>query len=81
MNAGSQFIVKPFLELTEADFRPGIDLNIIGASLFAQSAIKAMLSHGDGGTLIFTGATASLKGSAKFAACVCRYAVTIAPTD
>lgn len=38
----------------------------VGAFHFSQQAIPLLLPHG--GTLIFTGATASLKGSAKFAA-------------
>lgn len=40
----------------------------IGAFIFAKEAIK-LIQNGDGkGSLFFTGATASLKGSAKFGA-------------
>lgn len=38
-----------------------------GAFIFAQAVLREMDKHGKG-TLIFTGATASMKGSAKFAA-------------
>lgn len=42
-------------------------LDRMGAFIFAQAALREMNKH-KRGTLIFTGATASLKGSAGFAA-------------
>ncbi|BGP22790.1 short-chain dehydrogenase/reductase SDR family protein [Rhodotorula toruloides] len=66
-NANSPFIMKPFLELKEEDVKPGVDVNFYGAFHFAQVTIPLMLEAG-GGFLGITGATAALKGSAKFAA-------------
>lgn len=69
-NANAPFVMKPFLELQEADLKPGIDLYYYGALNFSQAVIPWMLSNksSQGGTIIFSGATASMKGSAKFAA-------------
>ncbi|GAA5951866.1 hypothetical protein JCM8115_005261 [Rhodotorula mucilaginosa] len=66
-NANSPFIMKPFLELTSEDIKPGVDVNSYGAFNFSQKVIPLMLEAG-GGFLGFTGATAAIKGSAKFAA-------------
>ncbi|KAK2754879.1 hypothetical protein FQN54_006772 [Arachnomyces sp. PD_36] len=66
-NVGGQFIRKPFLELTEKEFTSGYDANGKGAFLFSQAILPKLLEQGDRAhppTLIFTGATASLKGSA-----------------
>jgi NAD(P)-dependent dehydrogenase (short-subunit alcohol dehydrogenase family) len=41
--------------------------NSMGAFIFAQAALRQLEKTGKG-TLIFTGATASLKGSSGFAA-------------
>lgn len=65
-NANSPFIVKPFLDLSLDDVKASVDVNCMGAFHFAQASLPMMLD--DGGTLILTGATASLKGSARFAA-------------
>ncbi|GAA5968200.1 hypothetical protein JCM11641_003767 [Rhodosporidiobolus odoratus] len=66
-NASSPFIMKPFLELQATDLQPSIDVNINGAFHFSQQVIPLLLEAG-GGFLSFTGATASFKGGAKFAA-------------
>ncbi|GAA5848550.1 hypothetical protein JCM8547_004548 [Rhodosporidiobolus lusitaniae] len=65
-NANSPFVVKPFLELTREDVNPSIDVNVYGAYYFSQKVLPLLLEAG-GGFLCFTGATAALKGSAKFA--------------
>ncbi|KAI5480955.1 short-chain dehydrogenase/reductase SDR family protein [Pseudohyphozyma bogoriensis] len=67
-NVNAPFVLKPFLELSDKEMTTGIDLNIMGAFHFSQQVLPLMLEHKTGGTLIFTGATASLKGGAKFAA-------------
>lgn len=59
--------MKPFLELTEDDLKPGLDLNVYGAFTFSQQVIPLLLEAG-GGSLIFSGATAALRGGAKLAA-------------
>ncbi|GAA6037123.1 hypothetical protein JCM8097_008747 [Rhodosporidiobolus ruineniae] len=66
-NANSPFVVKPFLELEKKDLDPAVGVNIYGAYYFSQKVIPLLLESG-GGFLSFTGATAALKGSAKFAA-------------
>ncbi|OJJ03153.1 hypothetical protein ASPVEDRAFT_42667 [Aspergillus versicolor CBS 583.65] len=70
-NSGGGFVRKPFLELTEDEFAAGYKSQGIGAFNFAQSTLPLLqkstgLQHPP--TLIFTGATASVKGSANFAA-------------
>ncbi|KAI9810680.1 MAG: hypothetical protein M1827_006139 [Pycnora praestabilis] len=66
-NVGGRFIRKPFLELTQDDFEAGYEANGTGAFLFSQATIPLLLKSTSlqyPPTLIFTGATASLKGSA-----------------
>ncbi|RHZ58424.1 hypothetical protein CDV55_103948 [Aspergillus turcosus] len=70
-NAGGGFARKPFLELTEEEFSQGFENQGKGGFNFAKGALPLLLQakglqHPP--TLIFTGATASLKGSANFAA-------------
>ncbi|KOS41293.1 hypothetical protein ACN38_g7846 [Penicillium nordicum] len=71
-NPGGGFVVKPFLELKEEDYSNALKSQAQGAFSFAQRAIPLLLEARESSeyppTLIFTGATASLKGSAKFAA-------------
>jgi len=59
----------PTLELDPADVRRAIEVTAYGGFLVAQQALKRMLAVG-AGTLLFTGASASVKGyagSAPFA--------------
>ncbi|KAI9037229.1 oxidoreductase, short chain dehydrogenase/reductase family [Aspergillus affinis] len=70
-NPGGGFVRKPFLELTEEEFVQGYDSQGKGAFNFAKSSLPLLLKakhlqHPP--TLIFTGATASVKGSATFSA-------------
>ncbi|GAA5996168.1 uncharacterized protein JCM10292_007435 [Rhodotorula paludigena] len=64
-NANSPLQLKPFLEASVEDLKPGIDVNLHGAFHFSQKVIPLLLQAG-GGFLGFSGATASIKGSAKF---------------
>ncbi|GAA5844810.1 hypothetical protein JCM5353_003989 [Sporobolomyces roseus] len=71
-NATNPFLIKPFLELTQDDLKPGLELNVNGAVEFSQCVIREMLKNESGrkegkGFLCFSGATAATKGSAKFA--------------
>ncbi|RDW61759.1 oxidoreductase, short chain dehydrogenase/reductase family [Aspergillus mulundensis] len=70
-NSGGGFVRKPFLELTEEEFANGFKSQGIGAFNFAKSTLP-LLQKATGlqypPTLIFTGATASVKGSANFSA-------------
>ncbi|KAG8527731.1 uncharacterized protein KY384_007885 [Bacidia gigantensis] len=75
-NASGGFVRKPFLELTEADLEGSWAGTVKGAFNFTQAVLPLLTpasasatppkeSHGPP-TLIFTGATASVKGSANF---------------
>lgn len=69
-NASGKFARKPFLELEAEDMQSGIDGTIMGAFNFSQCLLPLLLKHEKGeypATAVFTGATASLKGSARFA--------------
>jgi short-subunit dehydrogenase len=66
-NINSKWTVKPFLELTGDEFKGSVHNHIDAAFEFSQLAVRE-LEQAKGGTLIFTGATASMRGSAKFAA-------------
>jgi len=71
-NVGGRFIRKPFLELTQEEFESGFEANGRGAFLFCQALLPLMLKgvqseYPEGTyppTLIFTSATAAMKGSA-----------------
>ncbi len=61
------FQMGGILELTPEQFDDCFRVNCSGAFYGAQQVLSAMLERGRG-TIIFTGATASLRGSANFAA-------------
>jgi len=64
-NAGSNR-PAPFLKLTEAEFESHWREHALGGFQLAQAALPALLASG-GGSLIFTGASGSLRGKARFA--------------
>ncbi|KAL8801699.1 MAG: hypothetical protein Q9182_004293 [Xanthomendoza sp. 2 TL-2023] len=69
-NVGGKFIRKPFLELSQEEFESGWEANGRGAFLFSQAVLPLLLNSTDlqyPPTLIFTGATAAMKGSAQTA--------------
>ena len=64
---------KPFLELTEKEFAAGYDVSVRGAFLFSQATLPLLLKGVEQGSthapsLIFTGATASVKSNALMSA-------------
>ncbi|KAF9448687.1 NAD(P)-binding protein [Macrolepiota fuliginosa MF-IS2] len=67
-NAG-QTVFKPFLEITPEGIQNNLEVSISGAFAFSRQAILAFKDNsieeslGTRGTLIFTGATASLRGN------------------
>ncbi|KAG8858767.1 hypothetical protein FRB96_004904 [Tulasnella sp. 330] len=66
-NAGKG-VFKPFLETTEEEIQESVDVNIVGAFAFARESILAFQDlqtddQGKKGTLIFTGATAAIRGN------------------
>ena len=72
-NVGAAFGIKPFLELTPEEFDSSVVGNARGLFNFAQATLPSLLESVDASppnppTLIVTGATASVKGSARFGA-------------
>lgn len=65
-NAGA-FEVGGLMELSPAQFERSWRINAFGAFLAAREVAPAMIERG-AGTMIFTGATASLRGGARFSA-------------
>ncbi len=63
----SYFVMKPVLELTQADLVEAWRVACYGGFLVGRAAARAMLGSG-GGTILFTGSTPSLKPGAQFAA-------------
>ncbi len=63
----SQLVAMPSLELTSEVFTNAWRVTCLGALLCAQKVIPGMLQEGRG-TILFTGATAALRGGAGFAA-------------
>ena len=56
----------PLVDLTPEDVRRSLDVTAFGAFLVAQQAARRMLARG-GGSILFTGASASVKGYAQSA--------------
>ncbi|MBX3652554.1 MAG: SDR family NAD(P)-dependent oxidoreductase [Ramlibacter sp.] len=65
-NAG-HLAVAPFMQLGPADFDACWQAGPAGAANCARAVLPGMLERGRG-RMVFTGATASLRGSARFAA-------------
>jgi NAD(P)-dependent dehydrogenase (short-subunit alcohol dehydrogenase family) len=65
-NAGGQHR-KPLLEITGGTFEKVWRLGCFGAFVFGREAVRHMLAQQQG-TIIFTGATASVRGGVNFAA-------------
>lgn len=67
-NASGRFARKPLLEMTLDEFQGGHEVSVKGAFLFSQATLPLLLKHVPSGehppTLIFTGATASVKANA-----------------
>lgn len=58
--------IRPFLEIEPDEFESVWRVSCLGAMLAAKAVLPSMLDAG-GGSLILTGATASIRGSANFA--------------
>ncbi len=63
----AQWVMAPFLELRASDFESAWRASVGGAVACAQAVLPAMLDAG-GGAMVFSGATAALRGGARFAA-------------
>merc|ERR1712137_816464 len=70
-NASGPFMRKPFLEIPAETFSSSLDVSAIGGILFSQSFLPLLLkgvgSSEHPPSLIFTGATASVKSNAQMA--------------
>ncbi|KAI9828119.1 MAG: hypothetical protein M1832_003646 [Thelocarpon impressellum] len=69
-NVGGRFVKKPFLELSLDDFEAGWEANGRGAFNFSQATLPLLLKSTNlehAPSLIFTGATASVKANATSA--------------
>ena len=64
-NAGA-FVRAPLLELTESQLVDSWRIGCLGAFLSAQQVLPGMVARGRG-TILLTGATGSMRGSANFA--------------
>jgi len=63
----AHLVVAPVMELGAADFEESLRIGVGTAFHCIQAVLPAMLERGRG-TLLLSGATASLRGSARFAA-------------
>ena len=63
----AELVIAPFLETTLSDYQATWTAMVQTAILLAQSTMQPMVRAG-GGTFIVSGATASLRGGAKFSA-------------
>lgn len=71
-NAGA-FLVKPVIDTEAADFERCWRIGCFGGFLVGREAARGMVAKGRG-TILFTGATAALRGGANFANfAVCKF--------
>jgi NAD(P)-dependent dehydrogenase (short-subunit alcohol dehydrogenase family) len=63
----AQLVIAPFMETTINDFENTWRASALGAAISAQAVLPSMLKRQQG-CLIFSGATAALRGTHKFAA-------------
>lgn len=63
----SNLVIQPFLDIDQDDFEASWRSMVLSAVILAQSVLKPMKDAG-GGAFIVSGATASLRGGARFAA-------------
>ncbi len=57
----------PFVDLVASDVHKALEVCAFGGFLVGQAAARAMLQDKKGGTIVFTGASASVKGYAQSA--------------
>lgn len=57
-----------FLDITEADLKRSMNMNVVAAFAFSQEVLRAFLAPGaePGGTLLITGATSATRGASHF---------------
>jgi len=62
-NAGVESLVKPVAEFDLDDYEKVFRVNVRGAFLSGQAAVRQFLAQGDGGGLLFTASIAALMGT------------------
>ncbi|CAF3977526.1 unnamed protein product, partial [Rotaria sp. Silwood1] len=62
----SGFVYKSILDMKPEELQNALNICVVGGFVASQEVLPSMLKNGKG-TILFTGATASLRGSAKFA--------------
>ncbi|MGE0483343.1 MAG: SDR family oxidoreductase [Gammaproteobacteria bacterium] len=62
-NAGITGRVMPFVEYTAERLRATFDTNVLGAFLCAREAVRRMLAHGAGGSIVNVSSAAARLGS------------------
>ena len=67
INNASQRVVKSILEMESAEFEDAWRVSCLGAMIVGREAARRMVPRGHG-SILFTGATASLRGGNGFAA-------------
>lgn len=67
IHAAHRLVIAPFCETSVDDFEAVWKAGCFGAMMVSREIVPAMVSRG-GGTIVFSGATAGLRGGAKFAA-------------
>ena len=63
----AHLVMAPFAELRAPDFETAWRVSVAGAAACVRAALPGMLRRGRG-TLIFSGATGSIRGTSRFAA-------------
>lgn len=63
INAGLECVAKPISEFDVADYQRVFSVNVLGAFLTAQAAVKAMSADGKGGSIVVTASIAALMGT------------------
>jgi len=61
-NAGIGYIMKPMMEVTPADWRAVIDVNLTGAFFGMQAAAEIMIAQGKGGRIVNIASQAAKSG-------------------
>lgn len=64
-NAGVSSKPTPVLDMTLADFRRVLQVNVEGVFLTFRAAARHMAAHGKGGALVATASTAAIEGAAR----------------
>ncbi|CAF3439668.1 unnamed protein product [Rotaria sp. Silwood1] len=62
----SGFLYKSLLDLKPEALQEALNIGVVGGLVASQEVLPSMIKNGKG-TILFTGATASLRGSAEFA--------------